>query len=757
MKIKLLLSLILLSGIAANAQNVDIPDTAFKQFLLEASGTDAEGNPVVIDANDDNEIQIEEAEAVWELTVTGEMVSVTGIEAFTNLRGLFFEYCNALNTTIELTALTNLEDITFINAGAAAGVNILNIQGLSALESLTIADSFFVTEALDVTGLTGLKSLVLANSAIDAIDFLQLTGLETLNITSVPVAEYNLTACTGLQYVAINNSPVAPVVIFDEKPVLTYIDITGHTEGPSEIDLSGCTMLESLLLDFNLASGPKYLNLKNGVEAYNSLNLDLESDAENPLYVCIDEGNESLLPEPNEFNTHMFTSSYCSFAPGGSKNAITGVFSFDADDNGCDEADGVTGIAGIGMAGGADGSNTFSSTQGGYVFFTGAGNFTVTPQLENQEWFTLTPNEAAITFDEENTSITQQDFCVAANGTHTDVEVVVYPVGDAVPGSNATYRVVCRNKGNQVVSGHFTLTYDADIFDFVQSNIPLSASPGSITWGYTDLQPFQSRSVFATLSLNSPADEPAVNSGDEITFSVSQAPVAGDETIEDNNFTLKQVVADVYDPLEITCLQGDFEHISRIGEYLYYSVNFQNIGTTSAGFVMIKNSINPEQFDISSLQLMYASHAVQTRIKGNEAEFYFGDINLPVNGKGSLLFKIKTVSTLQENDVVMQQSSVYFDYNTPVQTNEAQTAFTALSAPHFEVNNDVLLYPNPATDVVNIETKNTVIQAELYDAQGRLLYSGQSSVLDVSARQAGLYFVKITTEKGSKVLKLVKQ
>jgi uncharacterized repeat protein (TIGR01451 family) len=757
MKIKLLFSLIVFAGISANAQNIDIPDAAFKQFLLDASGTDAEGNPIVIDTNDDNEIQIEEAEAVWGLTITGDMASVVGIEAFTNLRTLAFDAAGSLNDVINLTTLVNLESLQFTGAAPALGVTSLNIQGLTILEELTIADSFLAAGTLDVTGLTGLKNLTLTNTAIEVIDFLQLTGLETLSATGIPIAGYNLTACAQLQSLSVKDTSVVPALLLDEKPLLTFIEITGLTEGPGQLDFSGCIALDTLILDFYTGAGPRYLNLKNGVAAYTVLDLELQSGTDSPLYVCIDESSEGLLPEPDENNTQMLVSSYCSFAPGGAKNTITGVFTFDADSNGCDEADGFTGISGIGISGGAEGSNTFSSAQGGYSFFTGAGDFTVMPQFENQEWFTLAPEEAALTFAAEDGSIAQQDFCVAANGTHTDVEVVVFPVGDAEPGLNATYRVVCRNKGNQVVSGNFTLTYDDEVFDFVQSNIPLSASPGSITWGYTDLKPFQSRAVFATLSLNSPADEPAVNAGDELTFGVSQAPVAGDETIEDNTFTLKQIVAAAYNPIEITCLQGEAEHISRIGEYLYYSVNFQNTGTTPAEFVVVKNVINPEQFDINSLQLMYASHAIQTRVRGNEAEFYFGNINLPVNGKGSLLFKIKTVSTLQENDVVMQQSSVYFDYNAPLQTNEALTTFTALSAPVNELNDTVLLYPNPATDVVAISTNTALLQVELYDAQGRLLEVTRSPLLNVASRQAELYFVKITTEKGSKVMKLLKQ
>jgi len=47
----------------------------------------------------------------------------------------------------------------------------------------------------------------------------------------------------------------------------------------------------------------------------------------------------------------------------------------------------------------------------------------------------------------------------------------------------------------------------------------------------------------------------------------------------------------------------------------------------------------------------------------------------------------------------------------------------------------------------------------LYDVQGRLLQTvlGNQKVLDIAHQANGIYFLKITTEKGSKVEKVVKQ
>lgn len=69
------------------------------------------------------------------------------------------------------------------------------------------------------------------------------------------------------------------------------------------------------------------------------------------------------------------------------------------------------------------------------------------------------------------------------------------------------------------------------------------------------------------------------------------------------------------------------------------------------------------------------------------------------------------------------------------------------------------LYPNPATDVLQIQSPETpVIAVEISDLAGRKVYASvqNASVFDLSVRQlpAGAYFVQVFTEKGKVVRKL---
>ena len=49
-------------------------------------------------------------------------------------------------------------------------------------------------------------------------------------------------------------------------------------------------------------------------------------------------------------------------------------------------------------------------------------------------------------------SVATQNFCITANGVHPDLEIVIAPIVPARPGFTVEYKIVYRNKGNQVMS-----------------------------------------------------------------------------------------------------------------------------------------------------------------------------------------------------------------------------------------------------------------------------------------------------------------
>jgi uncharacterized repeat protein (TIGR01451 family) len=740
MKNTLLFLMLLLSGMA-DAQA--IPDSPFKDYYLAANGilaVDINGDMMSIDANGDNEIQVSEALAVWGFSVYTmsdvSNFSFTGIEAFTNLRTLSMTDIEI--TSLDCTGLTNLE---MLQIDSCNGLASLTVAGLPNLKKIEIEASHDLV-SLDCTGLTNLEELSLEE--VNSLVMLNIAGLPNLKKIKLDIhnlSTLDLTGVTGLEDLFLDSGD--------------YIN---------SLDLSGCTALTSLYLNMPgvYSVGPRYLNLKNGVTEYENLTLYLDIYAPNqasPLYICIDEGNEGLLPGNVFTEPNIMVSTYCTFAPGGDHNTISGNLTFDSDNNGCGVNDSYVGFVRVGISDGTESFSAFTAS-GQYNFYTQAGTYTLTPELEN-DWFTITPPSATINLSTVDNTTTAQNFCIAANGVHPDVEVVIIPTGTAQPGFDANYKIVYKNKGNQTLSGAVTLNYDDSVLDHVSSYPAGTTSTNTLSWNYANLLPFESRSVYATFNLNGPMETPPVNLDDVLYFTASVTPATGDETPTDNTFALNQVVTGSFDPNDIACLEGKSVSPEKIGEYLHYNINFENTGTAPATFIVVKDVIDETKFDVSTLQLMDASHNVETKVAGNKVEFYFDAINLGPEEKGNVVFKIKTLNTLQVNNDVTQQADIFFDYNWPIQTNEAVTIFEVLGVGGYEFDNSVNVYPNPAKDIVTISADSNVRSIELYDQQGRLLQSGTINdthpTLDLSSRGSGMYFVKVTTEKGIKVEKIIKQ
>jgi Secretion system C-terminal sorting domain len=766
---KLLLSFFLvLAASAVNAQIVDIPDGYFKNHLLS-----------LCDANSDGEVQASEALTVTTLQVDLTAINgVQGIEAFTNVINLQVISPNGINSyypddsTFDFSVLPNVENLYV----ETIEFDSLDLSPLTNLKILYIdQDMVYYQDIPTVNTLTfgyhpQLQELTIDGYyGFDSIDFSAFPNLEYLNYNNYDLTSLDLSVCPKLEELHLQSFTVLETVNMGNNTHLTIFDFVAYRV--MNLDLSGCPNISNLMVTLTYLDTmfqedlDVSVNLKNGNPNYSPnsyLTINNGTNYTVNTYVCVDEGEESNF-NINQYNINqpantLVVNSFCEFNPGGDNNTITGSLTFDADNDGCEATDVVMQFANVLISDGTTGSvsNTSSGT---YHFATQAGTFTLTPQFENN-WFTVTP--ATVTFTDTNNNIATQNFCVTSSGVHNDAEVVVVPLGQAQAGFDAVYKIVYKNKGNQTLSGDITLTFNDAVLDFVSASpaVTISAT-GSLGWAYTNLLPFEGREILVSLNVNSPAESPAVNIGDVLTYSVGITPLTGDENPFDNTFNLKQTVTGSFDPNDITCLEGATVNPDRIGEYLHYNVNFENTGTAPATFVVVNDMVDLSKFDINSLQVIGASHSLETRVTDNKIEFIFDDINLAANGKGNVTFKIKSLNSLAVNSSVSQQADIIFDFNLPVTTNVATTTYTLLGTTGFGKDALVKVYPNPAANVVSITADSAIQSIQLFDVQGRLLealtVNDVAATLDIASRAKGIYFIKIATEKGATVEKLIKE
>ncbi|MET0759926.1 MAG: T9SS type A sorting domain-containing protein [Flavobacterium sp.] len=392
---------------------------------------------------------------------------------------------------------------------------------------------------------------------------------------------------------------------------------------------------------------------------------------------------------------------------------------------------------------------------------------TVTPVLENSTYFNVSPTSVIVNFPTQISPFSQ-NFCISPNGVHPDLEVYLFPLNVARPGFDAKYKLVYKNKGNQIQSGTVAIAFNDAVLDLVSANPVVSVQVlNNLSWNFTNLNPFETREIVFTLSVNSPTETPPVNGGTVLSYSGTVSSSQTDETPNDNTFVFNQTVVNSFDPNDKTCLEGATISQAKVGDYVHYMIRFENTGTYPAQNITVKDLIDTSKFDINTLVPINGSHLFTTKIsEGNKVEFVFEGINLPFddgNNDGYVAFKIKTKSTLVNGDSFSNSAGIYFDYNSAITTNTYTTTIQTLSLHDFAFGNYFVLYPNPVNDILNISKKEAieVSSIDIYNTLGQLILvipnAQNTSTVDVSNLASGNYFVKINSDKGTSNTKFIKR
>lgn len=452
---------------------------------------------------------------------------------------------------------------------------------------------------------------------------------------------------------------------------------------------------------------------------------------------------------------------------GGEAYLVHGTNRLDSNINGCDVSDYLYPFLKFNVSYNGISNDYISNSSGNYAIPFAVGTHTITPTLENPSYFIIIPLSISVNFPNDPSPYLQ-NFCITPNGNHADLEIAIFPTTPARPGFNGSYKIVYKNKGNQMQSGTVSLLFDDAVLDFV-SSIPYRTSivGNTITWNFSNLAPMEKREITLTFNANSSMESPSLNGGDILSFTASVSSSLVDENPNDNVFDLNQTVVNSYDPNDKTCLQGENVTSGIIGNYVHYVIRFENTGTYNAQNISITDYIDTSKFDISTLVPLTGSHLFVTKIsEGNKVEFYFENINLPfqdATNDGFVAFKIKTKPNLAVGDSFSNSANIYFDYNSAIITNEYVSTIQALSSEDFDFKNYFTVYPNPVESILNISRNNNILinNIAIYNVLGQLVISipNAESVqnIDVSKLSEGQYFIVIKTDKGISNTKFIKK
>lgn len=453
---------------------------------------------------------------------------------------------------------------------------------------------------------------------------------------------------------------------------------------------------------------------------------------------------------------------------------ISGMVYNDANGN-CTQDAGEAGIENI-MIHCAPFGYAFTDANGNYSFIVPSGNYTLSETV--QYMYPLSAcqsNSIAVSVTAASGCTNTVNFANSINTIH-DVHVFRTSITQPVPGNAYAHALIIRNDGT-VNEPTIELAYRAD-----GQMIPGTTSPLT----YSQPNPGTDPSWYNFSGLTMPAGGSTVVYYNDLTptniplttallyndSSSYTAPISNwltDFTPWNNITNYTAHVVGSYDPnFKEVSPQGTGTEgfIETSDSTLDYVVHFQNTGSYYADKVVVVDSLDAD-LDWTTLRPGYSDHAYTATLSENGVlTFTFEHINLDwqaqseMGSRGLVTYSIKQKPNLAPGTEIKNSAAIYFDYNAPVITNQTlNTIQFPTGIAESENKPELVVYPNPANDVLNINLSNAndVNTIRIYDLLGRMVQSetamknAASQKVNVSGLVKGLYFVVLEKANGEKV------
>ncbi len=254
MKKQLLFLGMLISIWAMGNAQINFPDPNFKNALLNYTPA--------IDTNDDDEISIEEAEAVLTLRIDEKNISdLSGIQNFINL-----QYLYAQNNPLSAVDVASNPYLLHLNL-SNTGLTSIDVSANIEITDLTL--DFNEITTIELTNNTALEHLSLERNNLSAIDVGNNTALKGLDLRNNQLTTIDVSKNRALYYLSLNRNSLTAVDVTTNTELelldlvsnrLTSIDVTNNTKltrlnlrsnSISELDVTNNVNLVTLDLNGN--------------------------------------------------------------------------------------------------------------------------------------------------------------------------------------------------------------------------------------------------------------------------------------------------------------------------------------------------------------------------------------------------------------------------------------------------------------------------------------------------------------------------
>ncbi len=281
-----------------HAQIIEIPDANFKNALVNTNcvslvpGSTTDSNA---DTNNDGEIQVSEAEAVFSIAIYHSNInSMIGIEYFTNLERLYCDF-NSIDV-LDLSNNINLKVITC----DFNGMTSINTSNCVNLESLTCSDNAITS--FDLSDNINLESLRFDRNSVAVLDVTNNVLLNHINCDRNNIISLDLSNNINLETLRCGSNLFETLDLSNNSNLSTFTCMTnslGNTNRLKTIDFSNNINLSF----FSFYGSPDLtaINLKNG-NRMSAVQTSSIAGCSNLVAICVDANEVDQIQALVDYN-----------------------------------------------------------------------------------------------------------------------------------------------------------------------------------------------------------------------------------------------------------------------------------------------------------------------------------------------------------------------------------------------------------------------------------------------------------------------
>jgi len=423
--------------------------------------------------------------------------------------------------------------------------------------------------------------------------------------------------------------------------------------------------------------------------------------------------------------------------------------------------------------------STTNTIEANYSKYLLAGNYTskLISYDQTLRYYTVTPLTKTSVFSTNYNGVDSLGFRLTPKPNIQDLQLNIIPITNARPGFNTYYKITAKNVGTKT-AGNISVQFIKDHLQSVDSTYytqPYSIIDDTIIWQIDSLKIFEEQSFYVVCNNATP---PNLNIGDTLHLLAKILPIENDSFIQDNVAKLHQPIVNAVDPNDKVETHGGTISFSDIQhqEYLYYTIRFQNTGSSYASRVVITDTLT-NNLDPTTLEMLSFSHTFTYNVIDRKyITWTANNMYLPdsttneTESHGYISFRIKPKANLSHTDVITNRASIIFDYNEAISTNTCTTNIIEERISGIQQNNikSIKLFPSPTSGNVQLSfdaSFNQNLTVKIMNLQGNVIYQqdiknqlGINAIeLQLSEFANGIYFIQLNADNNNlyygKVLK----